>query len=74
MNPDPHPTLHRILPEPKPLLGDEGAGVTAWLSIIVLTAALLGLGTLLAHVTSVLHLAAAHLVRGRAGGGFAFCC
>jgi hypothetical protein len=45
MNPDPHPTLHRTLPEPnEPLRGDEGAGVTAWLSIIVLTAALLGIG------------------------------
>ena len=47
MNPDPHPTLHRILPEPKPIRGDEGAGVTAWLSIIVLTAALLTLGAYL---------------------------
>jgi hypothetical protein len=47
MNPDPHPTLRRILPEPKPMHGDEGAGVTAWISIIVLTAALLGLGAYL---------------------------
>lgn len=43
MNPDPHPTLHRILPEPNPDR-DERVGATTWVPLLAFAALLIALG------------------------------